>query len=519
LVNLTRQPHAESLSQSNMFSSALIIFREIFEIVLIVGVVLAATRGIPHRQKAIAIGFGAGILGSITIAIFMDKISALAEGVGQEIFNASVLFVAAAFIGWTIIWMKKNARNMSADFEKTGAEISQGNAPFISLSAIIALAIFREGSEIVLFTYGMLAAGQSAYDLAVGSVIGLIGGCAVGGALYAGLIRISTKHFFAITSGLLMLLVAGMASQGMGLLVAAGMFENLSGTAWNSEWLLSGRGFLGQSLSALIGYTARPSFIQVIVYALTLGGLIVFTKISARKAISAIAIAFLTLMPTHAFATKKVYNPYVEKGEVEIEYRGGYDFDDNDDADGAWKQKLAIGYGFTDYWFSEIYGEVEKGGESGTDIEFTAVEWENKFQLTGQGEYWLDVGLLTEIKISTDGGEDKAEAKLLLAKDWGDFTHLLNLAVERELNNGTSTEFGTSWGSRYRYNKFFEPGFEFHSGFGDFDNSFNEEDHRLGPVIYGQIGAVKYDIGYLFGLSNGAPDGTLKVLFEYEFRF
>lgn len=513
-----------------MLSSALIIFREVFEVVLIVGIILAATRAIPHRQKAIYIGFGVGLLGSVLVAVFMNKISAFAQGVGQEIFNAGVLFTAAAFIGWTVIWMKRHSHEMKGHFAKVGQAVSDGSLPFYSLSIVIALAILREGSEIALFTYGMLASGQSPSALLFGSFIGLISGGLLGGLFYMGLIRISTKYFFRITSALLMVLVAGMMSQGIGFLTAAGAFENLSQTVWDTSWFIGERGILGQSLKALIGYTAQPSVIQIIIYTLTLGILIMFTKSVRPKKINTQGVAVITFMvlstsliSSPAQATKKVYAPYVEKGEVELEYRGGYDIDDNDDVDGSWKQKIAIGYGVNDYWFTEVYGEFEKEGESGADLEFSAIEWENKFQLTQPGQYWLDLGLLTELEYNTAGGADKAEVKALFAKDSGKFTHLANLGVEREFGEDSedATEFSASWSSRYRYMPEFEPGFEIHSEFGRLDDgsSFNEEGHQIGPVFYGKIGAVKYDVGYLVGVSDGAPDGTIKALLEYELRF
>jgi high-affinity iron transporter len=118
-----------------MLSSALIIFREVFEVVLIVGIILAATRGIAHRQKAIYLGFGAGLLGSVLVAVFMNQISAFAEGIGQEIFNAGVLFTAAAFIGWTVIWMKRHSHEMKGHFSTIGQSVSEGRLPFYSLSA------------------------------------------------------------------------------------------------------------------------------------------------------------------------------------------------------------------------------------------------------------------------------------------------------------------------------------------------------------------------------------------------
>ncbi len=523
-----------------MLSSAIVIFREVFEIVLILGVVIAATRGIPHSKKAVGFGLVGGVAGSALVALFTDAISELAEGMGQEVFNALILFTAAFFIGWTVLWMKSHAHEMKARFTEVGQAVSEGRLPFISLSLIIALAVLREGSEIVLFTYGMMAAGEPVLSLAAGSLIGIVSGLAVGLLLYKGLLKLSMRHFFSVTSWLLVFLVAGMMSQGVGFLVAAGAFENFSYIVWDSSWLLHEGNILGESLKTLIGYTARPTAAQLAVYVLTLGTLAFFMKIieknkkggpaAGKKQMTAAALlilgaaGFALVFPTQAHATKKVYAPYVEAGELELEFRGGYDIDDDSDVDGAWKQKYAVGYGVNDFWFTEIYGEFEKEGERGADTEFTAVEWENRFQLTQPGEYWLDLGLLTEYKYNTEGGADKVEAKLLLAKDVGDYTHLANLILERQIGEDSNdeTEGGLGWSSRYRYKKSFEPGFEIHSDFGSLSGdgqSYDEQKHLAGPVAYGKIGRFKYDAGVLFGVSSAAPDATLKAILEYEWHF
>src|ERR1700761_1782251 len=181
-----------------MLSAAIVIFREAFEIVLIVGIILAATRNVPQRMKAVGLGFGAGLAGAALVAVFTREISEWAQGMGQEIFSAGILFTAAAFIGWTVLWMKKHSREMKAHFTQVGQDVASGKLPYFSLSLIIALAILREGSEIVLFSYGMLASGMSAMTLAGGAVIGLCGGLAVGVAFYKGLIVFPMKHFFRI---------------------------------------------------------------------------------------------------------------------------------------------------------------------------------------------------------------------------------------------------------------------------------------------------------------------------------
>ncbi len=238
--------------------------------------------------------------------------------------------------------------------------------------------------------------------------------------------------------------------------------------------------------------------------------------------LSAVMLSSATISQV-AMAANKIYSPYVSQGELEIEYRGGYEIDKDNSKSGAWKQKFAVGYGITDYWHSEVYAVYKKSGTDGADPDLTALEWANRFQLTEQGEYWVDVGLYTELQYNTDNGADKAELFLLLAKDVNKFSHKANIKVEREFgdNSVDSTEFGVSWSSRYRYKPEFEPGFEVYSNFGSLSNgsSYSEEKHQIGPVAYGSIGAMKYDAGVLFGASNAAPDMELKLLLEYEWYF
>lgn len=233
------------------------------------------------------------------------------------------------------------------------------------------------------------------------------------------------------------------------------------------------------------------------------------------------------LIAANAFAIAKVYSPYVEKGELELEVQGDMNFDDRDDVDKTQTQKYAIGYGLTHHWFTEIYGEIEKEyNDNGEDLDFafTAVEWENKFQLTPKGKYPVDLGFLLEYAVSTeDKHSDTLEWAFLFGKEIGKTENYANIKFERTVGGGrnNATEGSISWSSRYRMFKYLEPGFEYHAEFGGINEGkdFNEQNHQSGPAIYGKIGAVKYDIGYLFGISDAAPDGALKWILEYEYRF
>jgi high-affinity iron transporter len=266
-----------------MFAAAMIIFREMLEIVLIVGIILAATRTVPGRFRWILAGIAGGLGGAALVAFFTESISNFADGMGQELFNAGVLFTAAFFIGWTVLWMTRHAREMRARFAALGARAAEGDIHCATLSVAIALAVWREGAEIVLFSYGMLAAGQSWQDLLLGGLLGGSAGLATGLLLYFGLVSIPAKYFLRVTSALLVLLVAGMVSQGIKFLLASGVIYWGAETVWDSAWLLSEESMLGQGLHMLIGYTDRPSQLQLLGYlatSLTLFGLL---RMSGRK--------------------------------------------------------------------------------------------------------------------------------------------------------------------------------------------------------------------------------------------
>ena len=116
----------------------------------------------------------------------------------------------------------------------------------------------------------------------------------------------------------------------------------------------------------------------------------------------------------------------------------------------------------------------------------------------------------------------KATTKLL-EKEFGNITHVANINFEKQVGGDTEKELeaGLAFSSRNRWKKYFEPGVEYHIDFGELrkGNDFDEQEHLLGPVFYGKVGSIKYDIGYLFGLSDDAPDGKLKWIIEHEQHF
>jgi high-affinity iron transporter len=260
-----------------MLATAIIVFREVLEAALVVGIVLAASRGVPRRAVWVGGGVAAGVLGAAVVAAGADAIAAAVNGVGQELFNAAILFTAVAMLGWHNIWMTRHGRELAAAAATLGRAVAGGSRPLYALALVVGIAVLREGSEIVLFLYGIaVASGAGAIGMLAGGLVGLAGGVAIGALIYLGLLAIPLRRLFTVTSWLILLLAAGMASQGAAFLMQANLLPALGNNVWNTSSLLSENSPLGFLLHVLIGYSAQPAGIQVVFYLATLliiGGL------------------------------------------------------------------------------------------------------------------------------------------------------------------------------------------------------------------------------------------------------
>jgi high-affinity iron transporter len=249
-----------------MLAVAVIVFREVLEAALVVGIVLAASQGVPRRGRWVAGGIAGGVLIALIVAAFTDEIAGAVDGIGQELFNAAILFSAVLMLGWHNVWMSRHAREHVAEATRIGREVLVGSRPLYALAVVCGAAVAREGSEIVLFVYGIVAAqGGSAMSLVTGGVLGMLVGVTIGAGLYLGLLTIPMRHLFTVTSWLIPLLAAGMASQGAAFLLQADLLPSL-GNLWDTSAVLSEKSLLGQALHALVGYVARPTGIQLVFY-------------------------------------------------------------------------------------------------------------------------------------------------------------------------------------------------------------------------------------------------------------
>jgi len=265
-----------------MLGALIIVFREVIEAGLIIGIVLAATRGALGRGNWIAAGVLVGVAGAAIMALFAEAIADAFEGAGQELLNAAVLGAAVVMLMWHNAWMARHGRELAAEMTAVGTAVTAGERPMTALAVVVGLAVLREGSEVVLFLYGVVATGTSASALLIGGMLGLAAGAAFTALTYYGLISIPARHIFAVTTVLIALLAAGMAAQAVQFLDAAGMIHVLGQRLWDSSGWLPQDGVAGRLLHTLVGYTARPTELQLVAYLGTLAAMAVLSWLLGR---------------------------------------------------------------------------------------------------------------------------------------------------------------------------------------------------------------------------------------------
>lgn len=252
-----------------MFGAAIIVFREVLEAALLIGIIAAATKGLPARNVWLGLGIVAGLAGALLVAGLTETISNLADGSGQELFNAVVLGLAVLMLAWHNIWMAKHGAGMAQKAKQIGFDVRSGRQELSAVALVVALAILREGAETALFLHGLSSGAQGA-EVLIGGLLGLAAGTALGFIIYFGLLRVPVRWFFSVTGGLLLLLAAGLSSQLARVLIQGDWVPAMASPLWDSSALLPANSMLGSTLHVLIGYEAQPAGMQVLFYMVTL---------------------------------------------------------------------------------------------------------------------------------------------------------------------------------------------------------------------------------------------------------
>src|SRR5947209_9944180 len=263
-----------------MLAALIIVFREVCEAGLIIGIALAVTRAVSGRGWWISAGVLGGTLGACVVALFTGRLSDAFQGAGQELFNAAILGLAVVMLTWHNVWMARHGREMAGEMRAAGDAVAHGAKSLAALAIVVGVAVLREVFEVVLFLYGVaVTEGGANAGIFLGGLAGLVLGALVCVLTYNGLLKIPPRHLFAVTTLLIAFLAAGMAAQAIAFLAQANAVTALDYVVWDTSWMLSESSMLGRTLHTLIGYTDQPTQMQLIAYLATLAAMFGLMKL------------------------------------------------------------------------------------------------------------------------------------------------------------------------------------------------------------------------------------------------
>jgi len=250
-----------------MIKIAIIMFREFVEVAILIGIIMAATKNIKNSKYLISAGVIFGIMAAMIFSFFIKSIADSFDGIGSELFDVCIIMLTVASISWAVVWMQGYSKKIKENFKVTTTEIINNQASNYMLIMLVAVTILRETAEIILFLYSIASTDSMAtIDYVIGVSMGCLSGLLVGAALYFGLLKIAGRYIFPISSFLLLLIAAGLASKAAGIMTSTGLLESFSDQLWDSSWLASDDSVLGETLSILTGYESKPNGLQVIFY-------------------------------------------------------------------------------------------------------------------------------------------------------------------------------------------------------------------------------------------------------------
>jgi len=248
-----------------------IVWRESVEALLVVGILNAWMNQNPEGRAGKPWLWGGIVLG-LLMAVLLAVLLFTADsvfGLSQDVFQTIMVFVAAALIVQMVFWMRRHGRTLKKELESGLAQNAE-SANWWGVTVLAAIAIAREGSETVVFLYGMLGS-------ASGSTLLHMSGAALVGLLLAGLSFyilqlggkvLSWRLFFRITEVMLLLLGAALFMTGIDHLISMGILPTLVDPVWDSSFLLDDMSRAGGVIASLTGYRAQPALSGLLAYAL-----------------------------------------------------------------------------------------------------------------------------------------------------------------------------------------------------------------------------------------------------------
>lgn len=237
------------------------------EIALLLGIVGAATKNLNNSGLFVVLGLVIGVFCASLFAFFAKSVSISFNGLGDEVLDSFIILVTVAAIIWTIVWIRDYGKKVTKNLRQVSEGIKAGEKNLAILSFVVAVTVFREGVEIIFYIYSIASAKKIEVDSYLsGAILGAGGGVALGIFIYRGLAHFAEKYILKISSFLLALTAAGLASEAAGILSSSGLVEVFSGEAWDSSAFISASSLTGKFLKTVAGYDPKPRVLQLLFY-------------------------------------------------------------------------------------------------------------------------------------------------------------------------------------------------------------------------------------------------------------
>ena len=270
-----------------MFGSFLIFAREGIEGTLICAILLTFLAAAGRRDlfRWVLLGAAAAVVVAAGVGVLLWSVSrdAFVGSTAQTWFETVVFLVAVAVLTYMTFWMRRHARTMGREIRNRAAGAVAGGSA-LALAVIAFATVGREAIETVLFLLAV-AYQTSPLQVLIGAVAGLGLAFAVGFAMYRFGVRVNLGKFFTVIGSLLLLVAAGLLANAVQNLQELGILPGGSMTLWNMSGALPDDKGVGDVLHGLLGYSAAPTLVQLLVWLAFLGaGLWLFLRPTSRPA-------------------------------------------------------------------------------------------------------------------------------------------------------------------------------------------------------------------------------------------
>lgn len=259
--------------------SFLVTLREGFEISLVVAIVLGylARTGNRRHFRAIWLGTGAAVALTAAIVVVLQLTTSELSGAAQEAFEGATMLAAVVVLTWMVFWMRRQAAGIGREL-RSQVDVAVAGGSVLALAGLAFSAVMREGVETALFLFaGSTASRGSSLLFWGGGAAGFALAALLGYGVYRGSHRLPIRQFFTVTGVVVLVIGAGLLSNGIASLQVSGVIGNLGPRPWDTNALLSITTTAGKFLHALVGYDPSPTWGQIVLFWAYLGiGLVAF---------------------------------------------------------------------------------------------------------------------------------------------------------------------------------------------------------------------------------------------------